>query len=358
MNVIIISPPIGPLGSGLCGGVDTTLSHLALRLKENGHKVLVVAAQGSCLQGISLKEISGYPQSMMQLSNPDDMIMLPNNSLLENMCEYVFSTQNEYDIILNFAYDWLPLYLTGYYRRPLVHWLTMCSCSTALDTVINKTIEKFPGHIAAFTQTQANTYKLALENSIRVLGGGIILNEDQFNPYADLFVAWVGRISPEKGLEDALKAISQANKPIKIMGCIQDPEYWEFICNQFPNARAGYLGYLSTRDLHAVLRKAQVLLVTSKCLEAFGNVAAEALACGVPVIAYRQGGLAEIIKHEKTGYLIDEGDITGMVKAIQQIDRIDRYLCRRQAESQFSFDLVYQNVVKWFQEIIAGWVRR
>lgn len=352
MKVIIISPPIGPLGSGLCGGVEITLYKLAKQMNEKGHQLLVVSPQGSHLGGIALKEIGGNYQRMMQLTKPQEMISLPGDSVLENMCDYVQQIQSQYDIILNFAYDWLPIYLTGFYQRPIIHWLTMCSCSDALDIIIYKTLRKFPHHIAVFTQAQANTFTLLPQNSLRVLGNGIDLINYQFNAKSDPFLAWVGRISPEKGLEDAFAAAQKVDMPLKIMGCMQDPVYWQQVCSRFPEVKMEYLGFLSTHDLQKSISRAKALLVTSKCMEAFGNVAIEALACGVPVIAYRQGGLTEIVRHLKTGYLVNKDDIEGLVEGINYVDKIDRSLCRKQAENEFSFENVYQRVMRWFQDVI------
>ena len=69
---------------------------------------------------------------------------------------------------------------------------------------------------------------------------------------------------------------------------------------------------------------ARPLLMTPKWVEAFGNVAIEAMACGVPVIAYRRGGPAEIVVDGETGFLVEPDDVDGMVAAVGRIDEIDR----------------------------------
>src|SRR5262249_49910029 len=150
------------------------------------------------------------------------------------------------------------------------------------------------------------------------------LTQYDFCAEPEPYLAWMGRITPEKGLEDAFLAANKVNMPLKVMGYMQDLAYWKKVSQAFPQTRVDYLGFLSTADMQKVLRKAKVLLVTPKWVEAFGNVAIEALACGVPVIAYRNGGLAEIVKHGKTGYLVDTCDAEGLAQAIHQVDHIKR----------------------------------
>ena len=92
--------------------------------------------------------------------------------------------------------------------------------------------------------------------------------------------------------------------------------------------------------------------MTPRWLEAFGNVAIEALACGVPVIAYRRGGPAEIVRDGKTGFLVKPDSINGLVTAMQNIDSIERIDCRQQAETEYSLTVLGDNFEAWFNKIL------
>jgi UDP-glucose:tetrahydrobiopterin glucosyltransferase len=95
------------------------------------------------------------------------------------------------------------------------------------------------------------------------------------------------------------------------------------------------------------------MLMTPRWVEAFGNVAIEALACGVPVIAYRRGGPAEIITDGKTGFLVEPDSVEGLVAAIGRLDEIDRADCRHAAETVFS-QSAWGNVVEsWFDRLVG-----
>jgi UDP-glucose:tetrahydrobiopterin glucosyltransferase len=162
----------------------------------------------------------------------------------------------------------------------------------------------------------------------------------------------LGRISPEKALEDAVAAAQRTGIKLKIMGKIQDPAYWEQIQRDYPTAPIEYLGFLSTHQLQQSLRTCRGMLMTPRWVEAFGNVAIEALACGVPVIAYRRGGTAEIVEDGKTGFLVEPDSVDGLVKAIDRLDEIDRADCRHAAATIFSQSAWGDIVEKWFYQLV------
>ncbi len=93
-------------------------------------------------------------------------------------------------------------------------------------------------------------------------------------------------------------------------------------------------------------------MCTPRWVEAFGNVAIEALACGVPVIAYRRGGLVEIVEDGKTGFLVDPDSVQGLVSAIKRVHTISRQSCRHQAETLYSLEAMGGRVEEWFETIL------
>lgn len=100
------------------------------------------------------------------------------------------------------------------------------------------------------------------------------------------------------------------------------------------------------------LRCCKALLMTPRWVEAFGNVAIEALACGVPIIAYRRGGPAEIVIDGKTGFLVEPDSVKGLVSAIARLPEIDRYNCRQSAETDYSLEALGDRFEHWFRKII------
>lgn len=353
LKLLLISTPVGPLGSGIGGGVELTLLNLAKILQQRGHQVTVVAPESSILESINLVEISGNLQIMAQSQDRETPIILPPDSVLERMWDYARQVQNNYDLIVNFSYDWLPLYLTPFFEIKILHWISMGSLTTAMDNIIKTTIEQFPKAVCFHTKTQAETFNFSQKNCI-FLQSGINLEQYQFCAKPKNQLAWLGRIAPEKALEDAVLAAKITGIPLKIMGKIQDESYWQKINQDYPDAPIEYLGFLSTNELQKHLRECQALLMTPRWVEAFGNVAIEALACGVPVIAYRRGGPTEIVREGETGWLVEPDSVEGLVEAIQKLDKIDRLCCRKQAETEYSLEVWGDRVEKWLFEVIQS----
>lgn len=352
LSLLFLSTPVGILGTGEGGGVELTIRNLAQDLQHTQHQVTIVAPWGSQLEGIPIKTIPGNLQIAAQGEGRDADIQIPANSVLANMCDYAREVQSQYDLIVNFAFDWLPFYLTPFFNTPIAHFISMGSMSEALDEIMGQTAERFPGTLGVYTQTQAQTFPFA--QTCRCLGSGVDLSLYQFSEQTQPFLIWLGRIAPEKGLEDAVAAAQQVGMPLKIFGFLQDEAYWQDILDHYPQAPIEYRGFLSTQQLQQQIRHGQALLMTPRWVEAFGNVAIEALACGVPVISYRRGGPTEIVHDGKTGFLVEPDSVQGLVQAIHRIGEIDRRACRQQVEAQFSLPALRDRFLAWFNDVLAS----
>src|SRR5689334_19645756 len=119
MRILICSTPVGPLGSGIGGGVELTLHSLVLGLSSLGHEVEVVAPEGSLHVGATVHQIPGVLQTSSQTEGRDAPIAMPPSPVLGAMWEWARAAQQRFDVILNLAYDWLPLYLTPFFDRPV-----------------------------------------------------------------------------------------------------------------------------------------------------------------------------------------------------------------------------------------------
>lgn len=353
MKQLFISTPVGSLGSGLGGGIDLTLSNAARSQLSRGHEVTIVAPQGSRLPDLAVVEIPGNLQIPAQTQGRDSGIDMPANPVLANMFEYARQVQHEYDVILHFTYDWLPFFLTPFFETPIAHFVSMGSMTEAMDNVIASVYAKRPESIAFCTRTQAATFPFVSHDPI-CLTGGLDLDLYRFRPKPGDALAWVGRIAPEKGIEDAIAAVDWLGIPLKVFGNIQDADYWQEVQSCYPNAPIQYGGFLETRDLQAAIGDCRALLLTSHWVEAFGNVAIEALACGVPVISSRCGGPEEIITDGEVGYLYDIADMDGLVAAIGQLGNIDRRACRDRAEREYSLTAFGDRVEGWLQRVIKS----
>ncbi|MBW4516603.1 MAG: glycosyltransferase family 4 protein [Timaviella obliquedivisa GSE-PSE-MK23-08B] len=352
LNLLLLSTPVGALGSGLGGGVELTLRNIALELMGRGHSVDILAPMGSGMPGLSIAPIGGKLHTTAQTQGRNAPIEMPGDSVLANMWEYARENQDKYDLLVNFAYDWLPFYLTPFLETPIAHLVSMGSLTLAMDAVIGQTAVRFPGTIGVHSRAQAETFEFA--DRCRCLGNGIDLKIYDFCAEPENYLGWVGRIAPEKGIEDAIAAADRLSIPLKIWGAMPDLDYWDKICMFYPDAAFTYEGFLSTKALQKALGRCQGLLMTHKWVEAFGNVAIEALACGVPVISYQRGGPAEIVQDGVTGWLVKPDSLDGLVEAIAHLPQIDRQACRYRAEAEYSMLSMGDRMEAWFYDILEA----
>jgi UDP-glucose:tetrahydrobiopterin glucosyltransferase len=356
LKLLFVSTSVGPLGTGVGGGVELTLFNTAQIMLSRGHRLEIAAPIGSSLPGLTVKEIEGMAQIPAQSLERDVPISMPPHSVLANLWNYARRMQGQFDLIVNFAYDWLPFYLTPFFETPIAHLVSMGSLNEAMDAEIGKVATQYSHAIGVYTKTQAATFPFA-EHCVP-LGSGLDLSLYCYCDRPDTSLCWLGRISPEKGLEDAVAAAQATGLPLKVMGRIQDQVYFEKIQQDFPAGAFEYLGFLGTHEMQEVVRKCRALLVTSRWVEAFGNVLIEALACGVPVISYRRGGPAEIVRDGETGWLVEPDSVEGLISAIQRLGMLDRHACRQQAEQEYSLDALGDRTEAWFDAVLQSWPRR
>lgn len=352
LKILLLSTSVGSLGSGGGGGVELTIQNVAQELRRRGYQLEVVAPQGSWLMGIPVTTVEGKLQVPVQTQSRDIPVCMPENSVLANMWDYARQVQEKFDLIVNFAFDWLPFYLTPFFETTVAHFISMGSMTNASDRIMERIIEQYPGTFGVYTQSQADTFPFASE--CEILSSAIDLSLYQFNPHPAASLAWLGRIASEKALEDAVQAVDITRTPLKIFGKMQDRDYWQQICHDFPDAPIEYLGFLDTKDLQQELGKSRALLMTPRWIEAFGNVAIEALACGVPVIAYARGGPSEIVRDGQTGFLVEPDSVSGLVAAIAKIDRLDRLACRQQAAAEYSLEALGDRFEAWFDKLVGS----
>lgn len=360
LRLLLLSTPVGPLGSGLGGGVEFTVTNLARVAAERGHQVTVAAPLGSSLPdsrrhpNVSLIQIRGAWQITAQRQSRTAPVI--TSAVLANLWDYARQHQADYDLLINFAYDWLPFYLTPFLSTPVAHFVSMGSLSEAMDEAIALLAHRNPHTLGVYTRSQARTFKRIASEAWATLGCGVDLSQYPYSEASDGFLAWVGRISPEKGLEDAIAASARTRRKLKVFGKLEDPIYWNSIQRQIERtaAEVEYCGFLSSADLPRRLSGAMALVMTPKWIEAFGIVAIEALACGVPVVAYARGGPAEIVRNGETGWLVEPDSVTGLCKAVARLPDIDRRRCREQAEAEYGLAAWGDRCERWFYQLLSS----
>src|SRR4029077_1447380 len=175
-------------------------------------------------------------------------------------------------------------------------------------------------------------------NWVRTIHHGLpekLLTPQQVRPS---YLAVLGRIAPEKGVDRAIKIATRCGIPLKIAAKIDraDQEYYdELICPLITgNPLVEYIGEISDREKPEFLSGAIALLVPIDWPEPFGLVMIEAMACGTPVVAYNRGSVPEIIDDGLTGFIVE--DETSAVGVIGRLSGLDRGAIRKQFEKRFT----------------------
>jgi len=151
------------------------------------------------------------------------------------------------------------------------------------------------------------------------------------------YVAFVGRVAPEKRLDRAIRIARRAGLPLKVAAKVDpvDARYFnETIEPLIVEPHVEFLGELGEREKLALLEGAKALVFPIDWPEPFGLVMIEAMACGTPIITRRRGSTPEVVEDGVTGFVCD--DDTAIEEALGRIDQVDRHACRQRAETRFS----------------------
>jgi glycosyltransferase involved in cell wall biosynthesis len=169
------------------------------------------------------------------------------------------------------------------------------------------------------------------------------------------YLAFLGRIIPEKGVHVAIDAADRAGLPLKIAGRIERTdagrEYFDVRVRPRLGRQIEYIGEVEHQQKDDLLSHARALIFPVQWAEPFGLVAIEALAAGTPVIASSHGALPEIIQHGRCGFLADEP--TELDQAIQSLDTIRPSDCRERVRRCFGPDLMVGKYLDTYRTLLS-----
>lgn len=189
---------------------------------------------------------------------------------------------------------------------------------------------------------------------IRTIYHGIPVQEYPFKEQAGEYFLFLGRITPEKGVEVAVEAAKQAGRKLIVAAKVDEPltDYAKQMLQLFKDTPCvDFIGQIGGQEKKELLSNAYALLMPIQWEEPFGLVVIEAMACGTPVIAFRRGSMPEIIKENISGFLVDT--VKEMAEASGRIKDIKRINCRQQVEQRFSFERMIDDYEKVFIDILS-----
>ena len=327
------------------GGTERVVSYLTEELVRQGHQVTLFASGDSVTQA---HLVAACPRALRLDEQCVDQL-----AHCMVLLEHVFRQAPTFDL-LHFHIDYLHFPLSARQRVP--HVTTLHGRLDIPDLVpVYQTFPSMP--VVSISDAQRLPLP-GLQWQGTVYHG---LPEDlyTFQDTPGSYLAFLGRISPEKGIEQAIAIARQAGMPLKIVAKIDqvDREYFQAVVQPLlDDPLVEYLGEMGERDKNAFLGQAYALLFPIDWPEPFGLVMIEALACGTPVIAYGRGSVPEVVEDGVTGWIVAGRD--DAIQAIAQVSTLSRRRCRQTFEERFSATQMTQNYLRIYQQLLEPRTKR
>jgi glycosyltransferase involved in cell wall biosynthesis len=169
------------------------------------------------------------------------------------------------------------------------------------------------------------------------------------------YLAFLGRIAPEKGVDQAIAIAQQAGMPLKIAAKIDrvDREYFrEVVRPLLEHPLVEYVGEVGEVEKDAFLGQAYALLFPIDWPEPFGLVMIEAMACGTPSIAYPRGAVPEVLEDGLTGWIVE--GIEEAVQAVERVPALSRTRCRQVFEERFLASRMAKDYQRIYKKLLGG----
>jgi glycosyltransferase involved in cell wall biosynthesis len=182
---------------------------------------------------------------------------------------------------------------------------------------------------------------------------GVDTDDFKFSAKHEDYLLYTGRITPEKGVKEAIQVAQATNHRLLIIGPVPpcNQGYFDQYIKPYLDDQILYLGFIERDKILPYYQKAKALLVPIQWEEAFGLTTIEAMACGTPAIAISRGSMPEIIQDGKTGYLVKS--VGEMIEAVHKINKINRRACREHVMAHFSlkqmvgkYEATYRNILE------------
>jgi glycosyltransferase involved in cell wall biosynthesis len=321
MRIAQVAPLAESVPPKFYGGTERVVSWLTEDLVELGHKVTLFASGDSLTRGCL---VPVWP-SALRLGRPRvDPIVAQTMSL-----QLLAERAGEFDII-HFHIDWVHLPLMRHLGVPFLTTLHGRLDLPGLTVLVSG----FPN--APFVSISESQQAPLSEAN----WGGTVYHgmpPDLLCPCygPEGYLAFLGRLSPEKGAEAAIRIARHAKMPLRISAKIprDGSRYFREKIEPQLDDQVRFVGELKDPEKQQFLGRATALLFPIEWPEPFGLVMIEAMACGTPVIAFRRGSVPEVVEHGASGFIVD--DEPEAIAALSRIDRLDRHKVRQAFERRF-----------------------
>jgi glycosyltransferase involved in cell wall biosynthesis len=343
MRIAQVAPLTEAVPPKLYGGTERVVHWLTEELVALGNDVTLFASGDS---QTSAKLDATWPKALrldgaVRDANALHMVMLER---VRRKCD-----DEEFDF-LHFHLDYYPFSLFS--RQPTPFLTTLHG---RLDLPEHQPVFHTFAKIPVISISNAQRRPVPQANWIRTIHHGLPEQLLTPQPVTPGYLAVLGRIAPEKGVDRAIKIAIRCGIPLKIAAKIDraDQDYYDEVMRPLmDHPLVEYIGEISDREKSAFLSGAIGLLLPIDWPEPFGLVMIEAMACGTPIIAYNRGSVAEIIEENLTGFVVE--DETSAVAAVHRLSQLNRAAIRRRFEQRFTARRMALDYLAAYRELMEA----
>jgi glycosyltransferase involved in cell wall biosynthesis len=342
LRIALVSPPMLPVPPPTYAGTERVVAALGETLVARGHDVTLFAPGDSEFSGTL---VASPERSLWSREYRDDVSSFINVTLAK-----VWARHEEFDVIHSHV-ETLGFLFARHCPTPVVTTL-----HGRLDVSgIPELIDEFSDiALVAISDSQRRWGRDA--NWVATIHHGLPLERMPFRSDPGDYLAFVGRITPEKGIKDVIELARRTKYPLKMAAKVYDEHekihFNEVVKPAIEKGIVEFLGEVGPLERDPLYAGARATIMLGAWPEPFGLVAIESLATGTPVIARRAGALTETIEHGIDGFLVD--DLTEAELAVSMIDDLDRTRIRERALERFSPERMTKEYETVYSEIVAG----
>ncbi|MCU1304147.1 MAG: glycosyl transferase [Candidatus Sulfotelmatobacter sp.] len=338
MRIAQVAPLYESVPPKLYGGTERVVSWLTEELVRDGHEVTLFASGDS----LTTARLVAPCKKALRL-DPDCVDQVAHHII---MLDQVFSEEKNFDII-HYHVDYLHF---PFSRQHQVATVTTLHGSLDLPDLV-PVYQHFKA-VPVISISDAQREPIPWANWQGTVHHGMPRNYFPLGNGKGGYLAFLGRTSPEKGLDQAIEIAKRAGVPLKIAAKIDrvDVGYFEAVIEpMLDHPLIEFIGEIGQSEKGAFLGNAAGLLFPINWREPFGLVMIEAMACGTPVIAYPMGSVPEVIQDGITGFLVH--DVEGALKAVNRLGEINRRKCQWQCEQYFNAERMAQDYLNIYRRM-------
>jgi glycosyltransferase involved in cell wall biosynthesis len=341
MHIAQIAPLTEAIPPRLYGGTERVVSWLTEELVALGHDITLFAS-GDSRTSAKLEPV--WPKALRL-----DGSVCDANALHMTMLERVCRKAQEFDI-LHFHLDYYPFSLFARQPTPFVTTL-----HGRLDLPEHQAVFETFSSAPVVSISDAQRQPIPHAGWVRTVHHGLPERLLMPQPSKPAYFAFLGRISPEKAVDKAIRIAQRCGVPLKIAAKVDkvDREYFESeIRPLLDSPDIDYVGEIGDHEKSAFLSGAIALLAPIAWPEPFGLVMIEAMACGTPVIAFNRASVPEIVEDGVTGFIVE--DETGAVEAAGRLSQLSRPAIRKGFEQRFTARRMAEDYLDVYHELIEA----